>query len=60
VQWDVSIEVAALLTLLIGACVGAFATLMAVVLSLSVFWFKIYGWKLAVAVVSSFLLVGYV
>lgn len=56
-QWDVSIELAALLTLLIGACVGAFATLMAVVLSLSVFWFKIYGWKLAVAVVSSFLLV---
>ena len=56
-QWDVSIEVATSLTLLIGACVGVFATLMAVVLSLSIFWLKIYGRKLAVAVVSSFLLV---
>jgi len=57
VQWDVSVGQATLLTLLIGVSVGTLATLLALVVSLGTFWFRIAGWHLAVGLVSSFLLV---
>jgi len=57
VQWDVSVGQATLLTLLIGVSTGIFATVIAAWLSLSVFWFRILGWRLALGLVSSFLLV---
>lgn len=56
-QWDVSVSQAVLLTLLIGVSVGFLTTLVALALSLATFWIRIAGWRLAIAIVSSFLLV---
>jgi len=57
VQWDVSIGQATLLTLLIGLSVGVLATLFALWISLATFWFRIAGSRVAVGLISSFLLV---
>jgi ABC-type Fe3+ transport system permease subunit len=57
VQWDVSVSQATLLTIGIGLCVGLLTTLLALWLSLATCWFRITGSKLAIALVSSFLLI---
>jgi ABC-type spermidine/putrescine transport system permease subunit II len=57
VQWDVSVGQATLLTFLVGLSVGTLATLLALLVSLGAFWFRIAGWRLAVGLISSFLLV---
>lgn len=56
-QWDVSVGQATLLTLLVGLSVGTLATVLALLVSLGAFWFRIAGWRLAVGLISSFLLV---
>ncbi|MCE2754294.1 MAG: hypothetical protein LW720_20755, partial [Pirellula sp.] len=56
-QWDVSVGQATLLTFLVGLAVGTLATVLALLVSLGAFWFRIAGWRLAVGLVSSFLLV---
>lgn len=56
-QWDVSVSHATLLTLGIGLCVGLLTTLLALWLSLATCWFRITGSKIAIALVSSFLLI---
>jgi len=57
VQWDVSVSHATLLTLGIGLCVGLLTTLLALWLSLATCWFRITGSKIAIALISSFLLI---
>lgn len=56
-QWDVSVSQATLLTLCIGLCVGLLATSLALWISLATCWFRIAGSRLAIALVSSFLLI---
>ena len=56
-QWDVSVGQATLLTFGIGVCVGLLTTLVSAGLSLATFWLRIYGWRLAIVLISSFLLV---
>ena len=56
-QWDVSVGQATLLTFLVGLSVGTLATVLALLVSLGAFWFRIAGWRFAVGLVSSFLLV---